>query len=151
MVTDEEFKSFLPKIAKNISYTSSLVENLLYWSKSQLSGMAINIVNVDIYSIARLTIDAFANMVAGKELKVSNQISPETMVLCDKHMLQAILRNLIIKAIRFCRMGDKINISCNIEGDYATIQVADTGIGISNENLSKLFASQIFTTNGTIY
>ena len=150
MVTDEEFKSFLPKIAKNIGYTSGLVENLLYWSKSQLSGMVIDAVNVDIYTMSEMTLEAFADMVAGKDLKISNQITPGTVVLSDKHMLQAILRNLITNAIKFCRPGDKISIGCNIEDGFATIQVADTGIGISNENLSKLFASQTFTTMGTI-
>jgi signal transduction histidine kinase len=48
MVTDEEFKSFLPTLSKNIGYTSGLVENLLQWSKSQLEGTAINAVHFDI-------------------------------------------------------------------------------------------------------
>jgi PAS domain S-box-containing protein len=150
MVTDEEFKTFLPKIAKNIGYTSGLVENLLYWSKSQLSGMVIDTTHVDIYAMSEMTLEAFADMVAGKGLNVSNQITSGTFVLCDKHMLQAVFRNLITNAIKFCRPGDKINIACNVEGGYATIKVSDTGIGISNENQAKLFASQTFTTMGTI-
>ena len=150
MVTDNEFKLLLPKIAKNIGYTSGLVENLLYWSKSQLSGMVTDPTRVDIFAMTEMTLEAFADMITGKDLKVNNQIATGTLVLSDKHMLQAVFRNLITNAIKFCNSGDKITISCDIEGNIATIKVADTGIGISEENLIKLFASQTFTTMGTI-
>lgn len=149
MVTDEEFRSFLPTLTKNIGYTSGLVENLLQWSKSQLEGTVVNAVHFDIKENVTYLINSFHQLADDKGISVNSNIHVPTMVYADMDMVQAVLRNLISNAIKFCSAGDKITIEADIKKNMATICIADTGVGIAAENVDKLFGNQNFTTRGT--
>lgn len=149
MVTDEEFRSFLPTLTKNIGYTSGLVENLLQWSKSQLEGTVINAVHFDIKENVTYLINSFCQLAADKDISIKSNIRVPTMVYADMDMIQAVLRNLISNAIKFCRNGDKITIEAQIKNNMATISITDTGVGVAPENVDKLFGNQSFTTRGT--
>ena len=149
MVTDEEFRSFLPTLTKNIGYTSGLVENLLQWSKSQLEGTVVNAVHFDIKENVTYLINSFHQLADDKGISINSNIHVPTMVYADMDMVQAVLRNLISNAIKFCSAGDKITIEADIKKNMATICIADTGVGIAAENVDKLFGNQNFTTRGT--
>jgi PAS domain S-box-containing protein len=149
MVSDEEFKSFLPTLSKNIGYTSGLVDNLLQWSKSQLEGTAINATHFDIKDNVTYVLNSFGQISADKGVILHNNINLATVVYADMDMIQAVLRNLVSNAIKFCRKGDKISINAEIKRETATIWIADTGIGIASENIDKLFGTNNFTTKGT--
>ncbi|HEY0897675.1 MAG TPA: histidine kinase N-terminal 7TM domain-containing protein, partial [Sphingobacteriaceae bacterium] len=49
MLSDEELRDFLPQLQKNVGYTSSLLENLLQWSKSQLQNAVTRPVQIDLH------------------------------------------------------------------------------------------------------
>jgi len=149
MVTDEEFRSFLPTLTKNIGYTSGLVENLLQWSKSQLEGTVINANHFDIKDNVSYLINNFAPLAADKGIDLKSNIHVQTLVYADMDMIQAVLRNLLSNAIKFCRAGDKIKVEADIKHNTATIWISDTGVGIASENVDKLFGNQNFTTRGT--
>ncbi|HCN85285.1 MAG TPA: hypothetical protein DIT07_16950, partial [Sphingobacteriaceae bacterium] len=78
-----------------------------------------------------------------------NSIKTHTMVFADKDMIELVLRNLIANAIKFCSKGDKISISAEQDDYIITVCVSDTGMGIKNENIDKLFGLSAFTTRGT--
>jgi signal transduction histidine kinase len=66
---------------------------------------------------------------------------PENLeVIADIHMLQTIGRNLLSNAIKFTPAGGLIRISAYAsEGNFVTISVKDTGIGIAPDMLQKIF------------
>ncbi|MES2807379.1 MAG: histidine kinase N-terminal 7TM domain-containing protein [Bacteroidota bacterium] len=149
MVSDEEFRGFLPTLSKNIGYTSGLVENLLQWSKSQLEGTVLNSVHFDIKDNVAYIVNSFGQAAADKGISLQNKIVLPTMVYADMDMIQAVLRNLVSNAIKFCSNGDKIAISADVKRNTVTIWIADTGVGIPAENIDKLFGTNNFTTRGT--
>jgi PAS domain S-box-containing protein len=148
-VSKEEFKSYLPTLSKNIGYTSGLVENLLHWSKSQLEGTVINSVHFDIKDNAAYIVNNFGKAANDKGILLQNNILSPAMVYADMDMIQAVLRNLVSNAIKFCSQGDRITISAEIRASKLTIWVTDTGVGIASENIGKLFSTNNFTTRGT--
>jgi len=65
-------------------------------------------------------------------------------------MINTVLRNLVSNAIKFTPIGGNITINSEITDGFVKISVSDTGIGISEENLNKLFTlDQQITTIGT--
>ena len=149
MVSEEEFKSFLPHLSKNIGYTSGLLENLLSWSKSQLGGESVKPVSFDLKNVIKNKISIFEKKTSEKGIDISESIKTHTMVFADKDMIMLVLRNLIANAIKFCSKGDKISISAEQDDHTTTVCVSDTGMGIKEENIDKLFGLTAFTTRGT--
>ncbi len=64
---------------------------------------------------------------------------PEIKVYADKAMISTVLRNLISNAIKFTHTGGVIQIATELSTDDVMVSVKDNGVGISKENVSKLF------------
>jgi PAS domain S-box-containing protein len=150
MISDEEFKGFLPELSKRVNYTSSLLENLLHWSKSQLEGQRTQPVVFDLKDIAGKEIIYFTQKAIEKGIKMYDTIAPGTYAFADVNMIELVVRNILSNAIKFSSNGDEISIAveANHKNEFA-VCIKDTGSGITPELLSKLFLPETFTTRGT--
>lgn len=148
-ISEGEFQAILPLLSRNIEYTTGLLENLLYWSKSQLQGEKINPVHFNLKEICIGILHLFENVIAEKMLQIENNIDEDCIIYSDKDMIQLVMRNLISNAVKFSRRGGSIILSSGTEGAYSEICCSDTGVGISETNQKKLFEPEAFTTPGT--
>lgn len=148
-ISEEEFKSFLPALSKNIGHTSTLLENLLYWSKSQLKGEAVSMETFDLKTLTQSKLAFFEKKALEKNIRIEDCVGKNTYLLADKHMVDLVLRNLIGNAIKFCNANDTISISAQVDAATTTVCISDTGVGMDNEMLNKLFSSELVTTAGT--
>jgi len=149
MITDDEFKLFIPKLSKNIGYTTGLLENLLFWSRSQLQGEIIKPVYFNFKGITDNIIALFDNVIKEKDIITENNLDPFSLVYADMDMIQLIVRNLMSNAVKFSKHGGSIKITSRIKGKDFIICISDSGVGISKENQRKLFEQETFTTRGT--
>ncbi len=76
--------------------------------------------------------------VAERRLTFSSDCDGER-VLADPDKLQQILLNLLTNAIKFTAPGGTISVTCNRDGERASIAVRDTGVGIPPEQLDRVF------------
>lgn len=149
-ITESELKSFMPEISKNLGYTSGLVDNLLYWAKSQLSGETIHPTDFDIYDTVEHVVELFQKVADEKELKIINGVKQYTVIHADENMIQAVFRNLVSNAIKFSKVSGEIHITATNQAGFTSICIRDNGVGIKDEDMNKLFALETFTTRGTI-
>jgi len=147
---DEEKKEFIGHsyhAAKNIM---ALLENLLEWSRMQIGSISFSPSEIDVESITTGVIDLFAQNAKSKNIKLEKQIDSGTRAFADKNMFKTVLRNLISNGIKFTKDGGTITVSANVQTDYVSISVSDSGVGIGEENLRKLFKiDSSFSTLGT--
>ena len=62
------------------------------------------------------------------------------MVIADKNMFASIVRNLVSNAVKFTPIGGNIAVSAkSLQGSFVEISIQDTGIGMNEEILEKLF------------
>ncbi len=78
-----------------------------------------------------------------------NLVEENVMVYADSSMVELTLRNLIANAIKFCNRGDTITVLASMQNNQLLVSVSDTGIGMSQEKVQRLFGREIFTTRGT--
>ena len=149
MITEEEFKSFVPQLSKNIGFTTSLLENLLFWSRSQLQGEIVKPVYFNLKELTMNTINLYENIISEKDIEIQNNTDLTLKVYADKDMIQLVIRNLVFNAIKFSNRGGLIKLSSSTEGKYSKICIQDAGVGISTEDQKKLFELETFTTRGT--
>lgn len=149
-ITVEKFQRVVPSLLNSVSTTSELVDNLLHWSKSQLTGATIISSNFDINELAQTQVSLFERQTLDKKLELTSEIPLNTFVYADKNMIDLVLRNLVGNSIKFCNANGKITVTSKQFEDYIEISVADTGVGIAPENIHKVFQSkERFTTIGT--
>ncbi len=149
VITDDEIKSYMPLISKNIKNTSALLENLLHWSRSQLKGERIQKNNFNLRIAALLQVSILEPLANEKKIKIENTIDETQVVFADRDMIELVFRNLISNSIKYCNNGGTISISSTIEDQFIQVCVKDNGIGIAEDNLQKLFGLNNFSTLGT--
>lgn len=149
IISDAEFKLYIPKLSNNISYATGLLENLLFWSMSQLQGEIIKPLYFNIKGITDNVITLFDNVIKEKDITTENNLDPFSLVYADLDMIQLIVRNLISNAIKFSEHGKSITITSVINRKEFIMCISDSGVGISKENQNKLFEQETFTTRGT--
>jgi two-component system CheB/CheR fusion protein len=77
-----------------------------------------------------------AAQMGGLQLRI---VGCRSIVMSDPFLLEGILRNLIYNAIKYTPVGGRILVGCRKTKDALRIEVHDTGVGISPDNLSKIF------------
>jgi len=144
-----EVQAFIPEVVKDLNYTTSLMENLLQWSKIQMEAHAIQHVPVDIQSLINEVILLLRLQTQAKQILIDNTASTPVIAMADKEMIGLVLRNLLTNAVKFTPQGGKITIGVNACEDFVEVYVQDTGTGISKEALQKINENNYFTTKGT--
>ena len=68
-----------------------------------------------------------------------HMVSSDVSILSDSLLLGAVLRNLVRNAIKYTQPGGRVLLGCRHSGSSIRIDVYDTGIGISGEQMPKIF------------
>ncbi|MDO1499844.1 tetratricopeptide repeat protein [Winogradskyella maritima] len=148
-ITIEEFNQLIPELSENANNASSLLFNLLNWSKSQMQNLQPKPELFNIQEVFQTKMALVEKKVTDKGILLVDE-SRRDFVYADRSMLEIVIQNLITNAVKFSGKGDVITVSNQDYNNNALICVEDTGIGISKENIQKLFnARNNFTTIGT--
>ncbi|WP_369999684.1 tetratricopeptide repeat protein [Winogradskyella sp.] len=148
-ISKEEFRDLIPELSENANNASSLLFNLLNWSKSQMQSLEPKPELFNIQEVFHTKMALVEQKVEDKRIVLIDE-SQRDFVYADKSMVEIVIQNLITNAVKFSRTGDVITVSNQDVGGKALICVEDTGVGISRENIDKLFnANKNFTTVGT--
>ncbi len=148
-ISQVEFNELIPELSENANNASSLLFNLLNWSKSQMQNLEPKPELLNIQDIFHTKMALVEQKVEDKRIVLIDE-SQRDFVYADRSMIEIVIQNLITNAVKFSRKGDVITVSNQDVNGKALICVEDTGVGISRENISKLFkANNNFTTIGT--
>ncbi len=148
-ITKEEFDSLIPELSDTANNAYLLLYNLLNWSKSQMKSLEAKPIFFDIQDVFKEKLKLVEQKLKTKRITLVNK-THSSIAYADRSMVEIVVQNIITNAIKFCDPLDKITITNNAKNNHMLISIADTGIGISKENISKLFGGdKTFTTIGT--
>jgi signal transduction histidine kinase len=134
--TIEKFAGVIHSTASN---TYKLLENLLEWASIQQSNIAFQPEQVILQKIAEEIIELSIEKASRKKIKIINCIPEGLIISADKNMLKTIIRNLVSNALKFTQANGEVKIAAVKTDEQIEIQVIDNGVGISPENIEKLF------------
>ncbi len=137
----KKIEDYVTKIQKAVNSGSSLIKQLLVFSRKRLSKeKAIS----DLNRMIREQAEVLKKLV-GENIEFELSLSQETLLVnLSFEDLQHILTNLILNARDAMPGGGKLSINTELvkipqRGEYALIKVSDTGKGISSESLARIF------------
>lgn len=116
-----------------------LVTNLLVWSRAQSGKISFEPENLILEFILIETMSLFEGMAKAKNIVMQRKPMDNITIYADREMLFTILRNLINNAIKFTPKNGNITISAACQENQVVINIVDTGVGMSQETVAKLF------------
>ncbi|RBQ08989.1 hypothetical protein DRW42_07220 [Pedobacter miscanthi] len=135
-IEQEKLNRYAASLKNNLTYTSTMMENLLNWAASQMQGFNPYLENLDIKHLTIEVIHSLQNNADQKQINIQNLIPNETFCKADENMLSLVIRNLVSNAIKFTPVGGTIAISSASSGNRLEIKISDTGIGLSEVQLN---------------
>ena len=149
--TEAELKEFAESMDGSVKRLLTMLENLLQWSRSQTGSIEHKPQNIHLKNLLDENVNLFKETAKNKNISLVLEIDGEIHVRADKNMLDFILRNLLSNALKFTRSGGEVKIYAGPgREDFTQIIVRDNGVGISSEDMKKIFQPDIhFSTPGT--
>jgi len=146
----QEIEEYVRIIDQTTKRTYNLLEDLLLWIKSQTGSLPFQPELCNLGEICNEVLELQRVVAQEKNITINLINSYETIMKVDKNMLKTVFRNLVGNAIKFSKDNGKIDIVIEKNNTEALITVSDNGIGIEEQNLSKLWKEyEPYTTVGT--
>ena len=130
-IEQEKLNRYAASLKNNLTYTSTMMENLLNWAASQMHGFNPYLETLDIHELVNDVIYSLQDQANQKNLSVKNLISGGTVCKADANMLSLVVRNLVNNAIKFTPNGGSIEASSANAANQLEIKISDNGIGLT--------------------
>lgn len=138
-ISVQEFKEISNHIKQNVNNLSVMLENLLFWSRSQLEEIKPNLRPFDLDFVIDETISIFKENALQKHIDLTIESAKNMQAYGDEYQIRIVLINLVNNALKFTPQYGKIVIDSSIEGQFITIKIIDSGIGMAKDELMKIF------------
>jgi signal transduction histidine kinase len=109
-------------------------------SKIERKRRELNLDAVDISNVITNVTHPIIPIIEQREIKLDTLVEENLPpVKANQKQLEHVMRNLLSNAIKFNKKGGKISVQARRRVDAVEIAVADTGVGIEKDNISKVF------------
>jgi len=136
---NEEQKKQLGVVYESGSHLFALINDVLDISKIEAGELDVWIETFDLRALIEKVIRATRTLAEKKSIALEVEIAPGVnSISSDRRRVEQILLNLLSNAIKFTEKG-VIQVTCSVLGQEVLVDVADTGIGIKNEDMARLF------------
>ncbi|MBT4511404.1 MAG: HAMP domain-containing histidine kinase, partial [Chloroflexi bacterium] len=137
---DPESKELLDVIARNVDYMKHLVEKTLQLATiSSMENASFDISKVRLSRAVDDLIKRKEYQFTQNNVTVENRIEQDVTVSADKLRLLEVFDNLASNAIKFMPRGGNLTFDTQVNGEFAIVNVSDTGIGISSVQMGHIF------------
>ena len=147
---NEEYKEKINFCISEVDRINNLVDQLLLLTRFENQKMSLNIEHININECVSEAYNRFENKAKSKNIIVVKQF-PEVDMYCktDGYFLTIILHNLISNALKYSHKNGLVKIVIERVESKIIIKITDNGIGISSEELDKVFDSFYRTKTST--
>ena len=148
-IKPDVIKEMLDLLYKSSTDELAMLDYLVEWARikyaaDQFSPTQIKLTDYIDKVFAALKESASVNMI-----NLHHEIEVNTSVFADGKMLISIIQNIVSNAIKHTKKGGAITVSAKSKDDKIIVQVKDTGVGMTEEIMEKLFTPQMKTLSQT--
>jgi two-component system sensor histidine kinase BarA len=137
---EEKHRRYVQNIQKSGRHLLEMINDILDLAKIEAGRMELRPTDFNIAQVVQAQCDLARPLAEKKHLDLRVHIPPDLPPMFqDQARVQQILNNLLSNAIKFTPEGGRITVSIDRQGDWLLMQVADTGIGIAEEDQQIIF------------
>ena len=148
-MSPETFMQISAKLSSEVDQLHNTLDNLLRWSISQFQGIKVLSEKVALADIIEKMTPLFKQPAERKNIALQIE-EVNFFILADPDHLMLVLRNLVSNAIKYSYKDGTIIIRGQTKNNRVIIEVADLGMGMSEETKAAVFSSvNMISSNGT--
>jgi len=140
---------FLTVVDRNARRLLRLVGDLLFVAQVESGKLGLHEGEVDLEAVARESIEAASPRARSGGVELALECEPLPSLRGDRDRIAQALDNLISNAIKFTPDGGRVTVTLRREENRAVVEVADTGIGIAEADIQRLFQRFFRTQRAT--
>ncbi|OGL92492.1 hypothetical protein A2239_01620 [Candidatus Uhrbacteria bacterium RIFOXYA2_FULL_40_9] len=129
----------LRMILRNEERLDTLTADMLDMTRMKTGKFKLFPTSVSLTSLVKNAVDEFTVLAALRSITLTADTQQLPMISADQIRITQVLSNLLTNAIKFTSEQGTIQIKAFEEKDNCVVQVTDSGLGISKENIEKLF------------
>jgi signal transduction histidine kinase len=157
-LTKTDIQDMVNHIHRSARTVHNLLKNLLTWSRLQQGRIEYEPGPVDLHQLVENTVALLGEMAFNKRIRLKHTIEAGLFIHADAYMIDTVIRNLTTNALKFTPVEGQVTLSIHRNGvspdnegtEWVEISVRDTGVGISQADIDKLFRIDVHhTTPGT--
>jgi len=134
-----EYQEVLASSLEEIERINRLVEGLLLLARADSGVLRLDLQPVDLLKLVAEVATQLQRKASDRGVSLS-LTAPEPVTVCgDRDQLARLFLNLVDNAIKYTPAGGEVALSLRRDGSEATVEVADTGIGLSPEEQAQIF------------
>ena len=135
----EKINQELPVIMERLDFTQHLVEDLFLMAKFEDNQVILETERVPLGELLDRVIKACLLVSEKKEVLLEYRKYNECITWGDEYRLEQAFQNLIVNAIYYTKPKGKVYVELKSIDNMAYVSITDTGVGISDEDLDKIF------------
>mgnify|MGYP001426944574 FL=1 len=135
----KDAKIFAKAILHNSERLSSMVSNLIDLSRIEYGDLKLNIKGINFDSFMESFLVSMNTIAKKIDIEINYSPNHTSLILADIQALERIMNNLLDNAFKYSNSGSSIEISTKDQGKMIKVMVADSGIGVSNEDQEHIF------------
>ena len=149
-LTQDEFIRVSKNLRKNIDSVYDDLDNLLHWAQAQLNGIKSNKGLFNVRDLVDEKMHLFEEVARNKQVALINAVDKDIFIHADINQMGLVIRNLLANAVKFSHANGRIEVVALQRGGTIEIEVSDTGVGMSSEEVDRLFRTDThFSKRGT--
>jgi len=135
----EEYRRVLESSLEEAERLSALAEDLLTLARSDAGVIEPRLRRVEATETIRRIVERHRTRADEKSIRLEADVEAGMSGVCDPDLLDRLLSNLLENALKFTTPGGRVEVSARGEGEDLVLEVADTGPGIREEDLPRIF------------
>lgn len=136
---EEKKRTFVGRAYQQTLRLSDLIRDISLITKMEESAQSLKKEHLGMRRLACDVFEEFAGVIAEQGITVENTIPEDVSILGNPSLLYALLRNLVENSLRYAGNGVTIHLECSVYEGVAHFFYYDTGKGVSDEHLGKIF------------
>ncbi len=138
--TPADFEAMAASAIEECDRLLDIINTMLMISKTEAGVEKPSREKIDLTGLVREACELFGTTAEDRGLTLSCNVPERCVIAGDARMIQRLLSNLLDNAIKYTSAGGQVEVSLSpSEGRSVTLTVKDTGVGISAEDLPRIF------------
>ena len=131
---------FVARIEEQADRLHELIIDILQIARIEAGQEAFDIVDVYLADVIEEALAQFADHAAARNISLTAEMPPDDLtVRGDEEGVRTVINNLVDNAIKYTPAEGRVTIHCHYDAATATVDVCDTGIGIGEQHLARIF------------